>query len=39
MKLHKHPVKGLRWLYNKSEAAYSFIMNIFYNTNYIINVQ
>ena len=38
-KLHnQHPVNGLRWLYNKSEAIYTFIMRVFYNINYILNV-
>ena len=38
MKLHKHPVNGLRWLHTKSEIVYSFIMGVYYNTNYIINI-
>ena len=38
-KLHKHhPVNGLKWVYDKSEQAYSLIMNVFYNINNIINV-
>jgi len=37
-KLHKHPVNGLRWVYNKSEKMYSLILNVFYNLNYILNV-
>ena len=37
-KLHVHPVKRLTWLYNKSQDVYSFVMNIFYNTKYIINI-
>ena len=37
-KLHKHPVNVLRWVYNKSEAIYTFIMRVFYNLNYILNV-